>query len=160
MITGQTSSVRIYNAIKQSCLAISEVKHFALWNNQVQKIKEGDKNPIRFPSIFISFENEYENLSVGRQQINGIFILRICLQSLKFKDEEVLLFKDYIYQQLSNELPKHGFSEFKRRFEIQDTDHDSILVWEQEYSYSFIDDSASDVLIPHFPWVLETDVHY
>lgn len=144
MITGQTTSIRIYNAIKESCLSMSEVKQFNLWNNQLNKLKEGNINPVRFPAIFVQFENEYNQLSAGRQEINGTFILYVCLQSLKHSDEQILLFKDYVYQQLSAQLPKNGFSDFYRTFEIQDTDYDNLIVYQQEYSYSYIDGMASD----------------
>jgi len=160
MTTGQTTSIRIYNAIKQSLP--SEVKQFNLWNNQISKLKEGNANPVRFPAVFIQFENEYNQLSVGRQEINGTFILYLCLQSLKHDDEDILLWKDYLFQKLSNALPKNGFQDFYRRFEIQDTDFDNLIIWQQEYSYSYIDDTAKDELnnITVNPFTIDADVHY
>lgn len=160
MITGQTTSIRIYNAIKQSCLSIPEVKHFGLWNNQVEKLKEGEKNAIRFPAIFVQFENQYNQLSTGSQSIDGTFVLYLCLQSLKFKDEDILLWKDYLYQQLSKELPKNGFANFERRFDVQDVDYDNLFIWQMEFSYQFTDDVASDVMIPLHPFSIQTDVEY
>lgn len=153
-----TTSVRIYNSIKNACLSMSEVKMFGLWNNQPSKQKEGDTKAIKYPAIYISFENEYNQLSAGRQEINGVFVLYICLSSLKHKDEEVLAFKDYVYQQLNRTLPVQGFSDFYRTFEVQDTDHDkSLLIWQQEYSYSYVCDVAADRLAStNFTFTLDT----
>jgi hypothetical protein len=160
MITGQTTSIKIYKSIKQSLP--TEIKQFNLWNNQITKVKSGDINPLRYPAAFIQFENEYNQLSAGRQEINGTFILYLCLQSLKHSDEEILLFKDYIYQQLTLTLPSKGFSDFYRVFEIQDTDYDNLIVWQQEYSYSYIDDTAKDELNNRIinPFSIDTNVHY
>jgi hypothetical protein len=160
VISGQTPSIRIYNSIKQSLP--SEVKQFNLWNNQISKLKEGTVNPVRFPAVFISFENEYNQLSLGRQEINGTFVLHLCLQSLKHDDTDILLWKDYLYQSLSDQLPKNGFSDFYRRFEVQDTDFDNLIIWQQEYSYSYIDDATRDernnIIVN--PFRVEGDVHY
>lgn len=159
MITGQTTSIRIYNSIKQSLPP--EVLQFNLWNNQLTKLKEGNINPVRFPAVFVQFENSYDQLSAGRQHIDGIFVLNICMESLRFDDEKILLFKDYVYQTLAYELPKHGFQDFYRNFEVQDTDYDNLIVWSQEYSYSYIDDVAADkVGIAIYPFIITPDVHY
>lgn len=157
-----TTSTRIFNAIKQSCLSIEGVKEFGLWNNQVSKLKAGDKNPVRFPAIFVQFENQYNQLSAARQEIDGTFILYICLQSLKHKDEDILLFKDYVYQQLAKHLPKNGFQDFYRVFELQDTDHDNLIIWQQEYSYSYIDDTAIEgtTIVNPFKVELNVDTTY
>lgn len=120
------------------------VKEFRLWNNQTQKLIEGDNNPLRFPFVGIEFENTYNQLSVGRQQIDGIFVLHICLQSLNHSDEEILKFKDELYAHLSFELPKYGFGDFYRSFEVQDSDHANVMVFEQAYQYSYVDDEARD----------------
>jgi hypothetical protein len=160
MITGQTTSIRIYNSIKQSLP--TEVKQFNLWNNQISKLKEGTVNPVRFPAVFVQFENEYNQLSVGRQEINGTFVLYICLQSLRHDDEDILLWKDYVYQKLFATLPKNGFQDFYRRFEIQDTDFDNLIIWQQEYSYCYIDDTANDEsnYLMVSPYTIDADVHY
>lgn len=160
MISGLTTSIRIYNSIKES-LPI-EMKQFGLWNNQINKLKDGSINPVRFPAAFVQFENQYNQLSAGRQEINGTFILYLCLQSLRHSDEDILLWKDYLYQRLSLNLPKKGFSDFYRVFELQDTDFDNLIVWQQEYSYSYIDDQASDLngLIVLQPYNFDHDVHY
>lgn len=160
MITGQTTSIRIYNSIKQSLP--QEIKQFNLWNNQVSKVKSGDINPLRYPAVFVQFENEYNQLSVGRQEINGTFILYLCLQSLKHDDQDILLWKDYVYQSLSKNLPKNGFQDFYRVFEVQDTDYDNLIIWQQEYSYSYIDDTVRDEMnnIIVNPFTLDTNVHY
>ncbi|MEJ1242126.1 hypothetical protein WBG78_28520 [Chryseolinea sp. T2] len=158
MLTGETTSTRIYNTIKQALP--SEVKQYGLWNNQLTKLKEGNINPVRFPAVFVSFENNYDSLSSGVQQIQGIFVLNICLESLKQSDEYNLRFKDYIYQQLSYQLPKLGFQDFYRSFETQDTDFDNLIVWSQEYTYSYIDSLAQDRIIAIHPYVITPDVHY
>lgn len=162
MVTGQTTSIRIYNSIKDACLSIPEVKQFNLWNNQVSRLIEGNNTPLRFPFVGVQFQNEYNQLSVGRQEINGTFILYICIESLKFKDEDILRFKDNIYQVLTNELPKQGFSDFYRQFELQDADHDNVLIWQQEYSWSYIDDLAADKngSVKVDPYSVNYNTHY
>lgn len=150
MNSGQTTSVRIYNAIKEACLSFSgstkqmRVSQFRLWNNQVQGLIEGNKAPLRFPFVGIEFENSFNELSLGRQEIDGIFVLHLALQSLDHSDEEILTFKDELYAHLAYRLPKVGFMDFYRSFEVQDSNHTNVLVWQMEFSYSFIDDSAAD----------------
>ncbi|HTF19702.1 MAG TPA: hypothetical protein VK658_16630 [Chryseolinea sp.] len=163
MISGATTSVRIYNSIKDACMSMtgtSTVKQFALWNNQIDKVKSGDHNPIMFPFVGVTFENEFNQLSVGRQEINGIFVLYLCVESLKHKDEDILTFKDSLYAHLASELPKLGFGDFYRTFEVIDTDHDNVLVWQMEFSYSYIDDSAKDKGRKIHPYDVGYDVHY
>lgn len=158
MLTGETTSTRIYNTIKQALPA--EVKQYGLWNNQTSKLKEGNAKPIRFPAVFVEFENSPEALSNGVQQITGIFVIHICLSSLDFDDLNILRFKDYIYQQLSYNLPRLGFQSIYRSFETQDTDRDNVLIWSQEYSYSYIDSLAQDRVRPLHPYIITPDVHY
>ena len=140
-----SASVSIYSKIKESVLSNVNVKSFGLWNNQVNKDKAGSINPIKYPYVGIQFENEYSDLSSGYQQINGTFVLYICIQSLQHKDEDILNFKDSVYQTLMTQLPAKGFQNFSRSFEVQDTDRDNLIVWNQEYSYSYVDDTGKDV---------------
>jgi hypothetical protein len=71
-------SVNIYNKIKEASFKVLCVKTYALWNNQIDKVKEGLTNSIAFPAIFITFENQYQSISSGNQQINGVFVLYIA----------------------------------------------------------------------------------
>lgn len=160
MLTGQTTSIKIYNSIKQSVMAMPEMKHFALWNNQLNKVLDGDSNLFSFPACFVQFQNNYNQISSGRQDIDGTFILYICLQSLKQSDEYVLRFKDSVHHQLSKSLPQNGFSDFYRVYELQDNDYDNIMVWTQEYSYSYIDSTAADSGVQLNPYDINHTVHY
>jgi len=160
MITGETTSIRIYNAIKTTCLSIPEVKQFNLWNNQTQRQAAGGIQPVRYPAIFVQFENEYDQLSAGHQAINGTFILYICLESLKFEDEDILRFKDNVYERLSHVLPKNGFGDFHRAFELQDTDHTNLIIWQQEYQYSYIDDLGKDQTRSVHPFDVGYNISY
>lgn len=158
-----TTSVKIYRSIKDSCLELAtgdtKVKTFALWNNQIDKLKSGEQNPVRFPSVFISFENQFEQLSSGYQSIDGIFILYLALESLKFSDEEILKYKDNLYSHLSHSLPKKGFENFTRAFEVQDTAHDNIMVWQMEVQYRFIDDGGKNKTTVH-PLSIDPNLYY
>ena len=76
-MTGQTAttSVRIYRAIKDACVSFSgstarsKVKEFGLWNNQISRLVDGDKNPVRFPAVFVQFENEYSQANLSACEI-------------------------------------------------------------------------------------------
>lgn len=163
MLTGVTTSVKIYTAIKETCLELTtgdtKVRHFALWNNQLEKLKSGEISPIRFPACFISFENQFEQLSSGYQSIDGIFILYIALESLKMSDEDVLTYKDNLYSHLSQSLPQKGFENFTRTFELQDSGHDNVMMWQMEFRYSFIDDGAKDKTTV-YPIDIDPNVYY
>ena len=152
------TSTIIYTKIKESVLSNLNVKSFGLWNNQVNKDKAGSINPIKYPYVGIQFENEYSDLSSGYQQINGNFVLYICIQSLQHKDEDILNFKDSVYQTLSSQLPSKGFQNFSRAFEVQDTDRDNLIVWNQEYAYTYIDDTGKDVHNSLSGWTFSNSV--
>lgn len=158
MLTGETTSTRIYSQIKSALP--SEVNQFGLWNNQPTKVKEGTMKAIRFPAVFVEFENSSDPLSSGVQQIDGIFVLHICLESLDFDDLYILRFKDYIYQQISWNLPKLGFQSVYRSFETQDSDFDNVIIWSQEYRFAYIDSLAQDRIRPLYPYIITPDVHY
>jgi hypothetical protein len=154
-------SVDLYTKIKSACLSNANVKAVGLWNNQALNDKDGKINPVRFPFIGIQFENTYDQLSNCLQQIDGVFVLYICLQSLQHKDEDVLAFKDSIYQTLMINLPKSGFGDLYRSFEVQDTDHEkSLIIWQQEYEYSYIDNNACDFNQALTGWTFTENVLY
>lgn len=153
-------SVNIYSKIKEASFKVPGVRTFALWNNQIDRVKEGQTNSIAFPAIFITFENQYQNISSGNQQINGIFVLYIAMQSLKFTDEQILTYKDAVYGTMLKELPKLGFQNLTRDFEIQDTNFDNVMIYQQEYSYTFIDNTVNDQTTGTsvFPWSFDFEL--
>lgn len=154
-VTGQTgtSSVRLYNTVKECVLSFSgstghrlyrSVHQFGLWNNQPARLIEGNETPIRYPAVFVEFENSFVDLSMGRQQANSIMILHLVLEHLKMPDIQMLTFKDELYAHLRYEFPKAGFQSPWRNFETPDSSHANVIDFQQEWTFSWIDDDAAD----------------
>ena len=57
----------LFNLIKTDLVALTGIKHVALWNNQLAN--ERQENPFLYPAIFIEFTNDnFNGLTNGVQQ--------------------------------------------------------------------------------------------
>lgn len=128
------SKLTLYNSLKTDLLAITGIKHVALWRNNLER--ENVENPFLYPAIFVEFlPSNYRDkgkLAVS-QEYDLTVRLRIAFESYKDEDTDVLTLVDSVWQTVQNK--QYGtFGKLLRRNEEQDFDHDNVQIYIQDYA--------------------------
>ena len=128
------SKLTLYNSLKTDLLAITGIKHVALWRNNLER--ENVENPFLCPAIFVEFlPSNYRDkgkLAVS-QEYDLTVRLRIAFESYKDEDTDVLTLVDSVWQTVQNK--QYGtFGKLLRRNEEQDFDHDNVQIYIQDYA--------------------------
>jgi hypothetical protein len=132
----------IYNEIKDQVLANSTVKTFRLWNNQIDNLDQ--ENAFHFPAVFLEFSDlAFVNMSAGIQQIDGVITLHIAQEELRSENDLNLDFVDSIALALNGFQTETIQNPLKRIAERQDTDHDQLIIWEQDFQLRACDSTSS-----------------
>lgn len=151
----------IYNEIRTQVLDNSTVKHFKLWNSQIDKLD--DENAFNFPAVFLEFSDmTFVNRAAGIQEIEGVVTLYIVQEELRRENNDNLDFIDTIALALNGFQTDTILSPLKRIAERQDSDHDQLIVWEQDYNITALDCTSSKyndaIMIPEDTVELELPV--
>ena len=138
------SKLTLYNSLKTDLLAITGIKHVALWRNNLER--ENVENPFLCPAIFIDvLPSNYRDkgrLAVS-QEYDLTVRLRIAFESYKDEDTDVLTLVDSVWQTVQNKQYS-TFGKLLRRNEEQDFDHDNVQVYIQDYTTLGNDNQTQD----------------
>jgi hypothetical protein len=128
------SKLTLYNALKPDLVAISGIKHVALWRNNLER--ENVENPFLCPAIFVEFlPSVYRDKGKGAssQEYDLTIRLRIVFESYLDEDTTILTLVDNVWQTVHTK--QYGiFGKLLRRNEEQDFDHDNVQVYIQDYA--------------------------
>jgi hypothetical protein len=133
----------VYNEIKARVISkVPAIKTFRLWNNQVSN--ENVENAFNYPAVFLFFSDlEYLNEHSALQTIVGTIKLYIVQEEYKTENEENLDFIDSIANALNGYQTDTIVAPLIRVTELQDTDHNNLIVWEQDYQFKANDTTSS-----------------
>jgi len=123
----------VYEEVKARLLdKLPTVKTIRLWNNQITN--ENVENPFLYPAVFIEFPTlDYINNGSGLQQISGVLRLHIVQEEYKTENIENLDFIDLVAGALNGYQTATIIKPLWRNYELFDTNHNNLIVTEQEY---------------------------
>lgn len=147
------SKLILYNGLKPDLETITGIKHVALWNNQIER--ENEEYPFLYPAIFIEFlPSNYmtKGRAASSQQYDLTVRLRICFESYKNEDTDILTIADTVWQSVHKK--QYGvFGELIRTNEEQDFDHPNVQQYIQDYltlgNDNLIDNRVNATLTPN-----------
>jgi len=126
-----------YTSLKNRILTTS-VKHCLLFNNQIDEI--ASENTFPFPAVFVEFTSlDWLVKSRGIQKGDAIVRLHVAFNSLKTEELEILELLAEIHAKLQGFSDSDVYSQLNRVYELQDTNHDQIQVWQIDYSTTITD---------------------
>ncbi|MGL4518437.1 MAG: hypothetical protein ACRCUJ_01695 [Phocaeicola sp.] len=108
----------IYQTIKSRLEAAGEVKHIALWNQQVQFIEE--EAPFATPAVFVEFgriewtEDTKTTSEVVIQRAKGTITLHVVTSAYDYSEEATLVFSERINKLLKGLSAKENTAQFNR----------------------------------------------
>lgn len=112
------------------------LKSVALFNNQFNN--EATEKAFDYPAIFIEFSTmQYRTEGFGIQKNDIEFTLHIGNKKFR-NDIEFLDFTQSVYLALQGFQGEY-FTAISRIFEEQDSDHDSVLVWQMTFACTITD---------------------
>jgi hypothetical protein len=121
---------------------LPEIKTFRLFNNQFEK--EGVEKAFAFPAVFVEFlSTEYTSQSESRQIGETMVRFYLGFHSLKTEDRRVFEVAHDLNFWVQNFSVENLTTPFDRKREVQDVDHESVIVWKMEYSTLVIDNTAN-----------------
>jgi len=131
----------IYNAIKARILdQVQEIKHVLLFNNQFEK--DNQEEAFLYPNAFIEFS---QLLSTGTtQQVQNVDMnVTIYMGFERYETESLTIFDTIqsVYIALQG-FSGACFSGLQRIEEVQDTDHDNVIIWKTIFSTTATDAEA------------------
>ena len=113
-----------------------------LWNNQLSNIER--EKSFRKPAVFIEFQDiTYVGRSRRVKEGSGLLKLYILQKEMADENLDVLDYVDKIARVLEGYQTDVITSSLSKSGETQDTDHDNLIVWEQDYPLGFKDNSLS-----------------
>lgn len=133
----------IYQAIRAQILAnVPEIKHCLLFNNQYNK--DNEEEAFSYPNAFF----EYSQLiwqDVVNQQTKADANITIHLGFERYQTEDLTYFDTIksVYLALQGFSIGSLFTGLKRIEEVQDTDHDNVIVWKIIFSTQITDCEAT-----------------
>jgi hypothetical protein len=128
------SKLTIYNSLKNDLVAITGIKHVALWNNQLER--ENEENPFLYPAIFIEFlPSNYRDKGkfAVSQEYDMTVRLHVCFESYLDEDTTILTLLDNVWQTVHNKQYS-TFGKLLRRNEEQNFDHPNVQIYIQDYA--------------------------
>lgn len=128
------SKLALYNSLKADLVAITGIKHVALWNNQLER--ENIENPFLYPAIFIEFMPSTfrdKGKAAISQEYDMVVRLHVCFESYLDEDTTILTLLDNVWQTVHTK--QYGiFGKLLRRNEEQNYDHPNVQVYIQDYA--------------------------
>ena len=132
----------LFNALSALLKEKTTVKTVLFFNNQFEK--EKSERPKLFPCVLVEFANlDYISKSESLQEGDTTIRLHVGLESLAEQEQKVLEVIDEIHFFLQNWSIADLTSPLDRKNERQDSDHDSLIVWQVEYNTLLSDNSAN-----------------
>jgi hypothetical protein len=128
------SKLTLYNSLKTDLVAITGIKHVALWNNQLER--ENEENPFLYPAIFIEFlPSNYRDKGkfAVSQEYDMTVRLHVCFESYLDEDTTILTLLDNVWQTVHNKQYS-TFGKLLRRNEEQNFDHPNVQIYIQDYA--------------------------
>jgi hypothetical protein len=120
---------------------IPEIKTFRLYNNQFAK--EGAEKAFGYPALMVEFvEEPYITKNESLQEADLTLVFHLGFASLKTEDRAIFELSQKVNQSLQGFSVSDSFSPLNRRRELQDTDHDGVIVWKIEYNTLLTDNTA------------------
>jgi hypothetical protein len=141
--------------IKAVLATITDIKHYAIFNNQIDAINKDDPNnyyAFPLPAVFVEFDNANQPQYIGNGvQIYEPLVIRfhILMEQLDSAtgtlDENLDIFdlKNKVYLAFQN-WHTEGSGTFNRTQENQDYNHNNLYVWQMEFTTSYIDQFAKE----------------
>jgi len=121
---------------------VPEIKTFRLFNSQFSK--ENVEKAFPFPALFIEFPAlEYSSKSEGLQVADANVRFHLGFSSLKTEDRAIFELESKLYFQLQGFSLANVSTPLDRKREFQDTDHDSLIIWQIEYNTLITDNTAN-----------------
>lgn len=133
----------VYQEVKSKLVTdVPELKTLRLWNNQVSN--ENIENAFNYPAVFIEFADlEYSNENAGLQTITGLLRVHIVQEEYRTENELNLDFIDKIAAALNGYQTDTIVKPLIRVSEVQDTNHNNLIIWEQDYDFKANDCTSS-----------------
>ena len=152
------SKLTLYNSLKADLVAITGIKHVALWNNQLER--ENEENPFLYPAIFIEFMpstfRDKGKYAVS-QEYDMTVRLHVCFESYLDEDTTILTLLDNVWQKVP--AKQYGiFGKLLRRNEEQNYDHPNVQVYIQDYNTLGNDNKTTDTTTATLTPVLTGDI--
>lgn len=138
-----SSKLTLFNDLKAKiALEVPEIKTFRLFNNQFDK--EGTEKAFAYPAVMVEFLTlDYITKNEGLQEANTMLMFHLGFSSLKTEDEEIFTLAEKLHEALQGFYNECIFSPLDRKRELQDVDHDAVIVWQIEYATLLVDNSGN-----------------
>lgn len=121
---------------------VPKIRTFKLFNNQFNR--EGAEKAFPYPALMIEFvDMNYTSKSERYQEADTNIIFHLAFHSLKTEDREIFILAQELYQSIQGFSVPSICSPFNRSREQQDTDHDSVIVWQITYTTLMADNLAN-----------------
>lgn len=128
----------LFNLIKTDLVALTGIKHVALWNNQLAN--ERQENPFLYPAIFIEFTNDnFNGLTNGVQQWDLLVTLHLCFESYKDEDINILDLKEQVFAAIHKKQYTNFASQMLRIDDEENFDHPNVQDYMQIYKTTIKD---------------------
>lgn len=142
--------IEIRDKIQES---LPEIKHVAVWNNQVAQLEAGDNWAFALPAVFIQLDvNDIVQLGRYAEEYDLRVIIHIVQEFYNGDrmDENLTIFdlKQKVFKAIKN-LHGETSSTLTRVGEEQDFDHTNIYHFIQTYQTRLTDTSAEPETIEH-----------
>lgn len=119
-----------------------KIKHVRLYNSQFDEIDS--ENTFPFPCVFVEFTAlDWLTKSEGYQEAETTIRLHVGFESVKTEELDVLDLLEDIQAELQGFHDPEYFTPMDRNFEQQDTNHDNVIVWMQDYN-TLLSDNAGN----------------
>lgn len=121
---------------------IPEIKTFRLYNNQFEK--EAVEKTFPFPALFLEFPSlDYSSKGESLQVGDAIIRFHLGFVSLKTEDRAIFELESKLYFQLQGFGLADVCTPLDRKREVQDVNHDALIVWQIEYNTLITDNTAN-----------------
>lgn len=121
---------------------VPEIKTFRLYNNQF--VKEGVEKAFAFPALFLEFPTlEYSSKGESLQVGDAVIRFHLGFVSLKTEDRAIFELESKLYFHLQGFNVVNVSTPLDRKREIQDVDHDALIIWQIEFNTLITDNTAN-----------------
>ena len=138
----------LFDAVEKAVTDLADFHCPGLFNNQIER--EGSEDVIRYPSVFVEFENIEWSESVGAhknlQRGDVEVTLHVAFKRLDKDNAGTLDQVDKLHAAVHGLTNAAGdFTALRRVRERQDTSYDNVEVWQIVYRCGLRDCSAVDI---------------
>jgi hypothetical protein len=129
----------LYEAIKAQVKAKApSIKHILLFNNQFENERRED--PIEYPNCFVELSQIFWTSQAQGQQVGDVDItIHIGLERYERESDTTWTTIQEVFLALQGFAVGVLFSPLNRIEEVQDTDHDNVIVWKLIFKTSLIE---------------------